>query len=155
MKEEPVEIWFRISKDADGYPSQEWEQLYAWPTTEGYQLDNVPFFARGIAVGDVVIASKTEEGWLGFDRVAKRSGHSTFRIWLSEGVGLSATRVLEDLRGLGCRAEITLERLIAIDVSLDRETQVWDFLAAGRERGDWEIQVGHSPAEEQPGAQVE
>lgn len=142
MKPEPVEIWCPVEKDAAGYPRQDREQLYAWPTSDGYELDNVPFFVKGLAVGDVVAASMADGGRLAFDRVVKRSGHSTFRIWLTEP---TAIRVLDDLRRLGCAAEVTLERLIAIDVPPDREAQAWEFLEAGRARGAWDVQVGHSP----------
>jgi hypothetical protein len=113
-----VEIWFPIAKDGDdGCPqSQEWEQLWSWPTEAGYRIGNIPFFAKGVARGDVVSAIKTDQGWLCFDRMVSRSGNSTFRIWLALEAPGNPEDVLREIRNLGREAEITLARLIAADV---------------------------------------
>jgi hypothetical protein len=146
MPQEATEIWFRIEKDAEGYPkSQDWEQLYSWRTDDGFRIDNVPFFAKNIAVGDVVFATKTEEGWHRFDRVLSRGGHSAFRVWLSQKLEPNREHVLQEIRRLGGRAELTLERLIAIDVPPECEPQIWNYLDAGRAKGEWDLQVGYSP----------
>lgn len=50
-----VEIWFPVERDADNYPSsQDWEQSWAWPIGGGFRIDNVPFFAKGVARGDTL-----------------------------------------------------------------------------------------------------
>jgi hypothetical protein len=61
-----VEIWFKIEKDAEGFPeSQDWEELWATPIQgDTFRLDNTPFFVKDIAAGDVVSAVKTEAGFL-------------------------------------------------------------------------------------------
>jgi hypothetical protein len=142
----PIEIWVKVDRDASGYPStQEWEQLYAWPTGSGFRIDNVPFFAKNIAVGDTVSAIKTDKEWYMFDRVLTRGGHSTFRIWLSERAVPSRDAVMQHIRELGGQTELTLERLIAIDAPPKNEPEVWDYLSAGREIGEWDLQVGFSP----------
>ena len=143
---EAVEVWFPIEGDSDGHPaSQQWEQLWCWPAEAGFRVDNVPFFARGVACGDVISALRTDGGWLCFDKTLARSGNSTFRIWLSADKSLDAEGVLRQLRNLGCRAEVTLERLIAIDVSPPLEEVVWKFVSKGFEIGEWDLQVGYSP----------
>jgi hypothetical protein len=144
---EAVEIWFKIEKDAEGYPeSQDWEELWATPLEGGrFRLDSTPFFVKDIAAGDVVSAVKTEEGFYRFEKIISRSGNSNFRIWLHDAVTHDSMKIVEALRELGCRAEITLERLIAIDVHPDRENEIWEYLEAGRNRDDWGLQVGFSP----------
>ena len=40
-------IMFRLAKDPDGYPPDDWETLWAYEVEPGlYSIDNVPFFAR-------------------------------------------------------------------------------------------------------------
>src|SRR5437016_3843802 len=112
-----VEVWFKIEKDAEGYPeSQEWEELWATPVEGGFRLDSTPFFVKDIAAGDVVSAVKSEEGFYRFEEIISRSGNSNFRIWLHDAVAHEGVKIVEVLRELGCHVEITLERLIAIDV---------------------------------------
>jgi hypothetical protein len=147
MKPRAVEIWFKIEKDAEGYPkSQDWEELWATPVEgDGFRLDSTPFFVKGIAAGDVVSAVKTEKGRYTFERVISRSGNSNFRIWLHDTVKNEGTKIAEALQEFGCHVEITLERLIAIDVPADCENEVWEYLEAGEVRDDWGFQVGFSP----------
>jgi|SRR6516225_2456913 hypothetical protein len=142
----PIEIWVKLDKDAIGYPSsQEWEQMYAWPIGNGFRIDNVPFFAKNVAVGDIVSAIKTDKGWYMLDRVLTRSGHSTFRIWLSEKAVPSREAIMQHIRELGGQTELTLERLIGIDAPPENESAVWAYLRVGRENGEWDLQVGFSP----------
>ena len=146
MVDDSVEIWFRVPPDAHGYPSsQPWEQLYATPLGDAvYRVGNIPFFARGIAFGDTVTAHTTEAGWLEFGDVVGRSGHSTFRLWVAEQVR-DVEAVARQLKDYGCQVERTLERLLAVDVPPDLEESVWQFLQAGKQRGEWALQVGYSP----------
>ena len=144
MQEVSVEIWFRVQKDSDGHPNQDWEQLFAWPIEGGYQLNNIPFFVRGLALDDVVAATMGERGHV-FDHVVSRSGHSTFRIWLTEEKLRTADEVMLEVRKLGGEAEVTLERLVAIDAPPDKEPEIWAYLKNGEMRGDWGLQVGFSP----------
>jgi hypothetical protein len=147
MVSEAVEVWFKVERDSEDYPkSQEWEQLWTWPTANGFRIDNIPFFVKGIALGDIVSAKKTKDGWFQFERVLTSSGHSTFRIWLADHVECERVPVIiEELQRLGARAETTLHRLIAIDTPPECETQVWEYLQRGLHEGSWEIQVGFSP----------
>jgi len=143
-REAAVEIWFPVEKDSDGHPNQDWEQLYAWPIDGGYQLNNIPFFVRDLALNDVVAASKKEH-LLIFDHVVSRSGHSTFRILLYEEKLRTAAEVMQKVRELGGQAEVTLDRLVAIDAPPDNESVIWAYLKVGQTRGDWGLQVGFSP----------
>ena len=147
MTPEAVEIWFKIEKDAKGYPeSQDREKLWA-TTVEGgsFRLDSTPFFVKDIAAGDVVSAVRTEEGLYRFERIISRSGNSNFRIWLHDAEPHNSVKIVEAPRVLGCHVEITLERVIAIDVLPDRENEIWEYLKAGRDRDDWGLHVGFSP----------
>jgi len=144
--DEPIEIWFPVPQDDHGYPSsQPWEQLHAYPTPRGYRVDNVPFFTKDVAVGDVVAAERTRDGWYSFQSVLERSGHSVFRIWLSEASISRTAEFVDELRRLGCLVETTLERLVAIDASPEVEARVWEHLERGQTAGLWDLSVGYSP----------
>ncbi len=108
-------------------------------------MDSTPFFVKDLAAGDGVSAVKTEEGLYRFENVISRSGNSNFRIWLHDAVAHDNVKIVEALREFGCHVEITLERLVAIDVPPDRENEVWEYLEAGRDRDEWGLQVGFSP----------
>ncbi len=134
MAESDVEIWFKIQKTADGYPSsQEWEQLFAWPVEGCFRIDSIPFFVKGVAVGDLVCATRTEDGLYKFAGLRSSSGHSTFRIWLAESIS-NRDQIVNELKALGTQVETTFEgRLLAIDISPEHEAEVWDYLRAGKE----------------------
>jgi hypothetical protein len=140
-----VEVWFRIEKDEDGYPkSQDWEQLWCDRTENGFRIDNIPFFVKGIAVGDIISTRETENATYEFDRVLARGGHDTYRIWLSEEMKDCADLVMKELENSGCQAEITLGRMIAVDVPPDKIITVRDRLWKGQEEKEWGLQIGHS-----------
>src|SRR5262249_8028073 len=89
--------------------------LWALPHEDGYQIDNIPFYAREIADGDVVTAQRGPDGELWFDKLAKSSGHSTIRLWFARAEDVQRTR--DELRALGCTSELSdLPRLVAVDV---------------------------------------
>ena len=52
---------------------------------------------------------------------------------------------MEVVRDLGGNAELTLDRLIAVDAPPEHESRIWEYLKVGQERGDWDLQVGYSP----------
>ena len=75
-----VKVLFRLEKDEDGYPPVEVESLWGIVRLDGVEPDNTPFFARGVALGDIVNLRKASDGALEFESVARRGGHSTYRI---------------------------------------------------------------------------
>jgi hypothetical protein len=87
-----VEIWFRLTKDADGYPkSKNWEQLLAEPLAEAedcFGITSIPFFVRDVCRGDVVRARTvtnpeiSEKPIFEFDRIVEKGGYNTYRLLL-------------------------------------------------------------------------
>ncbi|WP_437912480.1 DUF4265 domain-containing protein [Sorangium sp. So ce302] len=108
-----VKILFKYDS---GIPDHyEVESLWAIPHEDGYQLDNIPFYAREVADGDVVTARRGPDGDLWYDSLVKPSGHSTIRLWFAREEDVQKTR--EELRALGCASELSdLPRLAAVDV---------------------------------------
>ncbi|MFY0529330.1 DUF4265 domain-containing protein [Archangium gephyra] len=138
--ERHVKVLFQLEQDEDGYPPASVESLWALPKGEGlFQVDNIPFFATGVALGDVVSATP-EEGAFCFQAVVHPSGHSTLRLAISEAADVPAVRALFEHKG--CSVEQShLPRLIAVDVppSVPLES-LRLVLDAGREQERWDYE---------------
>ncbi len=110
-----VKVVVKLEKDEDDYPPVDYEGLWALPVGEGlFQIDNVPFFARGIAHGDIVSAT-FEQQELRFQEVVRPSGHSTLRLIIYDEKDIPSVRAL--LEELGCSIERShIPGLISVDV---------------------------------------
>jgi hypothetical protein len=128
-----VKVVVPLEKDEDDYPPADYENLWAVPVGEGlFRIDNIPFFAQSIALGDIVAASP-EEGLLRFKEVVQPSGHSTVRLILYDEA--EVPKVLEHFKQLGCDSERShIPGLIAIDVP---PSISWASI-------QWELETGHS-----------
>lgn len=102
-----------------GTPGEyEVESMWAIPTPDGYQLDNIPMYALSLALGDVVRASPDEDGMLLYDALQRASGHSTVRVWVADEQ--RAKELRDVFRALGCASELSEQpRLFAIDIPPD------------------------------------
>jgi len=79
-----VKVLFDLEQDEDGYPPAAAETLWAVRVGDRlFQIDNIPFFVRGIAVNDIVSATP-EEGVFRYKEVVQPSGHGTIRLIVSE-----------------------------------------------------------------------
>lgn len=133
-------VLFRLQKDSDDYPPDDWESLWALETERGlYSIDNIPFFVRGISFGDIVSVRKKEEE-LFFKEVVKFSDHSVLR-----AIVFDETRI-EGLRNkmvkMGCEFEGShIEGLTAFDVPPNVNfDKVVSFLQKGEDKGYWEYE---------------
>ncbi|MFY2561717.1 DUF4265 domain-containing protein [Corallococcus terminator] len=71
-----VKVLFGLEQDEDCYPPAVAETPWAVRVGDGlFQLDNIPFFVRGLAVNDIVLATP-EEGVFRYKEVVQPSGHS-------------------------------------------------------------------------------
>ena len=124
--------------------SAEDEALWATPLGGGtYRIENIPFSAYGLSLGDEVIASRGRNG-LRIARVARRAGHSTYRVLVWPDVDVArADEMIGRVELAGCGVERATQRWIAIDVppSADR-AQVLDLLEIGWKDGVWRYEGG-------------
>lgn len=108
-----VKLLFRLKRDPDGYPPVDVESVWAIPQADGsYEIDNIPFFAREVAVGDVVTAQEID-GELFFAALVRPSGNSLLRVIVFDEV--EVPKLCAELKGLGCDVE-THGTLVAVDV---------------------------------------
>lgn len=100
----------------DGWPPVSVETLWVKSLHSGkYQIDNSPFFVRGLAVGDVVEGEGTSGELLRFLGKVSAGGHST--VWvmaLTDGARLS---VAAEIKELGCYVESSpWQSLLSVDI---------------------------------------
>ena len=112
-----AKVLFRVSADGD---SAETETLWAFNLGDDqYKLDNCPFYAYSVSLGDVVYAPMDQtEGFPTFRTVVSKSGNRTIRVILDPPVvaGNSSDVVLKELVALGCSYEGANPRYIVINV---------------------------------------
>jgi hypothetical protein len=124
------------------------ETMHAKPLPDGtFRLDNVPFHVRGISYGDEFTVVP-EDGHLFFSNIARRGGHSTYRVRLPKGSPHS--HFLErwaPLEALGCTYEgssLGSQRLYAIDVPPGADVHaIYALLEEGEAEGRWGFEEGH------------
>jgi Domain of unknown function (DUF4265) len=133
-------ILFRLKKDAEGYPPDDWESLWATPTEQNfYSIDNIPFFVRGISLGDIV-SIKKKDNELFFEKVEQFSDHSVIRVIIFEESEVESLR--QKLKELGCESEKShIEGLITVDIppqiSFD---DIVSYLKPGEDEEIWEYE---------------
>lgn len=123
------------------------ESLWAEKVAEGrYRLDNSPFYVYGYSLKDVVAAIE-EEGALVVKGSCLRGGHSTYRVFLAEGLTVESPEYetyWRRLKRLGCTYEGANKRLLALDVPpLADIFAVYRILEEGETAGIWEFEEGH------------
>jgi hypothetical protein len=101
-----AKVLFRVPEE-DG--SANVETLWAFDLGEDrYRLDNSPFYAYSVSVGDVVYAPiDPDEGRPTFSRVLEKSGNRTVRVIFDPPLadGNSSDLLMKQLLGLGCSYE--------------------------------------------------
>ena len=133
-----VKIEFELENE-DG--TGDVETLWALPVEGGYRLDNIPFYAREVAWGDVVRAIPDDEGWLRFEALVVPSGHSTVRLWFARACDVLGVR--NALRELGCGSELDLDRLVAVDIPAEVDyARIRRFLDEKEKEGVLEYEEG-------------
>ena len=135
-------ISFELEQDADGYPPDRWESLWAFEAERGfYLIDSIPFYVKGISSEDRV--SVTSDGnELSFDKLVKPSLNSVFRLYLSDASEMQAVR--HQLRELGCESELShLPKLVTFEIPGRVDfNPVANFLGEGAASGRWEYEEG-------------
>ena len=101
-----------VYKDIEGEIAE--ESVWVKPDGQYYRLDNIPFYAPGLALNDLIKVEE-EEGILYFDELVSASGHSTIQVIFFKAD--QADRVLRSVETFGCRWEgMRGEPYFSIDV---------------------------------------
>jgi len=120
---EMVKVGFKLERDEDDYPPADWEWMWASRITNStFKIDNIPFFAKLIACGDIVAAEQTAAGLI-FRELVQPSGHSTVRVIIyrekrsDEQLRALVEEIRQSLRAMGCSTELShIPSLITVDI---------------------------------------
>ncbi len=130
----------------DSIWDMEAEWFWAEQQEDGtYELCNVPFYAYGLSMHDVVSVRSRSDGTLEFESVLKRGGHSTYRVIASKGLRSSKVkRMLAKIRKLGCDIEPANRVHAGIDVEPQADIYaVYSLLEKGERDGIWKFEEGY------------
>lgn len=115
-----------------------WEQLWARQVGEHrFEICCIPFFAYNLALGDEVETAPENGRQYMVQRVAKPSGHYTFRGWFDASSELTAREnVVVEAEQLGCAHERWASRLVAFDAGDPTTAQrLADYLQEQEDQG--------------------
>ena len=145
---ERVKVRFILEPEDERWPPVASEGVWARPLSgDQYELDNVPWFARGVAFGDRVRAEVDDDGALVVTERVEWSGRSTVRVIplgdapADELVG----EVIRDFTALGvsCEGALPSYKLVALDSPWDTDlSRIKALLVAGETDGRWEYEEG-------------
>jgi hypothetical protein len=142
-----VKVVFKLSTDDDGWPPVGSEGLWAAPvTSQTVRLRNTPWFARGVANGDLVSVRTDEHGVLWADEVLEWSGCCTIRVVPFRAGPLegSLQRVLDAFAPLRVTGEgLGQYGMVSLEVPADADLPaVKGLLLRGVRDGWWDYEEG-------------
>jgi hypothetical protein len=133
-------------------PSESWhghatETIWAEDLGKGqFRVRSVPFFANGLSAEDIVRV-QDEDGFPVVVGVDIHSGHSTYRLFLRDGLDIDDIAFLQHwkkLERLGCSFERATQRLFGVDVPPQAEiSAVYRLFEEGEVAGVWDFEEGH------------
>lgn len=132
-----------ILPEAD-FHSASTETLWATPLGKDmYQLDNTPFYAEGFSFKDVVLAPFDDtEGFPVVKNSVKKSGHSTYLIWVPSGIKDNPDFDVywNPLENLGCSFEGIDGKMIAVDIPATTDIHTaYGLMDSGLENDIWDF----------------
>src|SRR4051794_5497288 len=143
-----VRVRFRLQRGSDGWPPVESEGVWARHCGgREYELDNVPWFAQGVAFGDRVLAEADDDGVLWVQERLSWSGRYTIRVIpLGDEAASEQLRSIVDLfapLGAECEGALPVFKLVALDIPpTARLAEIKSLLAAGEADGRWGYEEG-------------
>ncbi|MGW7265689.1 DUF4265 domain-containing protein [Streptomyces sp. NPDC054842] len=141
-----VKVHFRLEVEGD-WPPASVESLWAVDQGDGtVRLDNIPWFVRGVACGDVVATEPDEKGVHWGGDVVRRSDNCTIRLIVFRDSGSEAARqsVIDAFREVGVDGE-GIERfgMVALDVPPTADlAKVQRLLKHGVAEEWWDMEEG-------------
>lgn len=135
MKNKNIRVFF-VQKVGD----EEFETESLWCLTDGdhFVIDNIPFIAGRIALGDMIRAAFDEDDQqYYFEDFVASSGNTTVRIFFKDGRDAETLR--KWLSENGCESEVLMAKKI-IAVNIPREVNyspIKEYLDNGENSGIW------------------
>ena len=139
----------KIRFDLDPENQQGYETEHLWAESVGseeFRILNSPFFVFGISLDDIVRAEKVGDSYV-FRDVVRRSGHSTYRIFLQGNRTIADKEFTErwhEIAAQGCTFENANGSLVTVDCPPRTDVSaVYNLLKRGEDEGIWAFEEGH------------
>jgi hypothetical protein len=115
-----------------------------WFKEDSYQIRNIPFYTKAVSLDDI-IQVKDINGLKYFKGILKKSGHSTYRIFLNEKVTEEMFKSFwVPLEEIGCSYEKAYNRFYSIDIPFETDIyNAYSFLQNGEINEIWEFEEGN------------
>jgi len=138
-----AKVFFPLTENWHGYAS---ETVNCLAEGDYYRIDNIPFFIRGISLGDLVYAEYNENCFT-YIRTVNKSGNSTYRVIFNNNGDLELNKnylnsflLSQDCDYEGFSRDRSLQAInIPPEANIDA---VYNFLAEGETNGRWEFEEG-------------
>ena len=141
------QVKIRFELDPGEKQGYECENLWAEPVgPREFRILNSPFFAFGVSANDIIKARKAH-GAYRFWKVVRRSGHSTYRIFLRGGRTIrdrAFRRLWSRIAAFGCTFENANDLFVTVDVPPRADVgKVYSFLKEGELDDVWVFEEAH------------
>ncbi|MFP3967580.1 DUF4265 domain-containing protein [Actinomadura fulvescens] len=148
-------VAFDLQPISETWPPFSTERIWARKGTGPYQLvlENIPFFVRGLACGDVIRAKPDHERReLVFAGVVAHGGNSTIRLILRNGEESFQSRVLAILAEAGCEWEFSsVKSHLAVNIAPQADyMSLRSTLVSLIETGDLEVEEAYIAENHRP-----
>lgn len=130
--------------ESDTELKYKWEQIWARQLEENlFEICCIPFFAYGLALGDLVDTTTQDDKEYSINKVLKKSGHTTYRIWFTDIKEWDL--ITGHIINMGCLVEKRWDKskLIAVDAP-DSEIQeeLESYLTVRESLGGVKCEIG-------------
>ena len=117
------------------------ESLWCIKNDDNYIIDNIPFIAKSVSLGDTIkVEYDADEGAYYFDDFVSVSGNTTVRLFFDdEGI---IEKIREHLNDLGCESEAFLSRkIVAVNIpSIIDYTDIKNYFDEGERQNKWQYE---------------
>jgi len=120
-RRDPVKVVLTTVSDESEYIETPWA-IPVGPSS--YELDNLPFYAYGLSLGDRFLAEPTsDDPRPHFRRILQKSGNRTIRVIFDPGIDQSdeSRSILDQIVSLGCSYEGANSRYIVINIPAEAD----------------------------------
>lgn len=141
---EKVKVLFVLGDD--GWDGSYSETLWAEACKDGFTLDNLPFFKKGVCYQDTVVGKEISDGLLEYEKTVKKSANSLYRVLFRREKRDDALFLLRKIEGLGCIYEKNdLDDILLVAINIPGNVDIdatWKIIEMGIDNQTWEAQEG-------------
>ena len=130
----------------EGWDGSYSETIWAEKCKDGFVLNNVPFFKKGVCYQDTVTGKEISDGLVEYGKTVKKSANSLYRVLFEKEKRTDAVILLRKIEDLGCIYETNdLDEIFLVAINIPENVDidvVWKIIETGIVNQTWEVQEG-------------